>query len=553
MEFPLLEACLPAYSFVDIDTIMPVYTAVFDTFQPLSCDVLASIIHKLNRTTCGLDPFPTKLLMSHLSSIINIILRIVNLCFSSGDFPASCKSAIISPLIKKTSLDSEILKNYRPVANLSFISKIIEKAIATQIHSHLINNDIVDNFQSAYKTGHSCETALLRVYNDIVTTIGRGNGAMLVLLDLSAAFDTIDHDNLFCILEKYVGICGNALKLIKSYFSNRTQRVQIDNVLSDFANIICGVPQGSVLGPLKFCLYLLPLSAILRYHNIGYHVYADDTQLYVSFKCKQPLEAISKLNSCLADIRRWMITNNYSKTEFIVFRSPQLKCDLSGLSVNVGESMITQSSKVRDLGVIFDQFLNFDDHITAICRSTHFHIRNIGKIRNLLSYDACSTIIHALISCRLDYCNSILYNVPKSKTDRLLRIQNQCARILTKSPRREHITPVLMKLHWLKIQDRIIYKMLMLTYKSYYNMAPPYLCELINKKESHVNTRLGTDHHQLIIPPISKDCSNTFLERSFIYAAPCEWNKLSKHIRTSNFDCFRKSVKTMLFTQQYGC
>ena len=105
--------------------------------------------------------------------------------------------------------------------------------------------------------------------------------------------------------------------------------------------------------------------------------------------------------------------------------------------------LITQSSKVRDLGVIFDQFLNFDDHITAICRSTHFHIRNICKIRNLLSYDACSTIIHAFISCRLDYFNYILYNVPKSKTDRLQRLQNQCARILTKSPRREHITPVL--------------------------------------------------------------------------------------------------------------
>ena len=248
---------------------------------------------------------------------------------------------------------------------------------ASRPYTYLINNDIVDNFQSAYKTGHSCETALLRMYNDIVTTIGRGNGAMLVLLDLSAAFDTIDHDNLFCILEKYVGICGNALQLIKSYFSNRTQRVQIDNVLSDFANIICGVPQGSVLGPLKLCLYLLPLSAILKYHNIGYHVYADDTHLYVSFKCKQPLEAISKLNSCRVDIRRWMITNklkiNDSKTVFIVFRSPQLKCDLSGLSVNVGESMITQSSKVRDLGVIFDQFLNFDDHIIVICRSTHFH------------------------------------------------------------------------------------------------------------------------------------------------------------------------------------
>ena len=120
------------------------------------------------------------------------------------------------------------MKNYRPVANLSFISKIIEKTIANQIYDHLINNNIVDNFQSAYKAGHSCETALLRVYNDIVTTIGRGNGAMLVLLNLSAALDTIDHDNLFGILEKYVGIYGNALKYIKSYFSNRTQRVQIE-------------------------------------------------------------------------------------------------------------------------------------------------------------------------------------------------------------------------------------------------------------------------------------------------------------------------------------
>ena len=109
---------------------------------------------------------------------------------------------------------------------------------------------------------------------------------MIVLRDLSAAFDTIDHDNLFCILEKYVGICGNALKLIKPYFSNCTQRVQIDNVLSEFANIICGVPQGSDLETFKLCLYLLPLSAILMYHTIVYHVYADDTQLYVSFKCR---------------------------------------------------------------------------------------------------------------------------------------------------------------------------------------------------------------------------------------------------------------------------
>ena len=121
-------------------------------------------------------------------------------------------------------------------------------------------------------------------------------------------------------------------------------------------------------------------------------------------------------------------------------RSLQLMCNLNGLSVNVGESQITQSLKVRNLGVTFDQFLNFDDHITAICRSIYFHIKNIGQIRNLLLYNACSTITHALISCRLDYCNSLLYNVPTHKPDHLQRLQNQCSQILRKSSHREDIT-----------------------------------------------------------------------------------------------------------------
>ena len=200
--------------------------------------------------------------------------------FDHGDFPISCKSSIVIPLIKKPGFDREMSKkNYRPVSNLSFLSKVIEKVISIRILVHILDNNIVDSFQSAYRAGHSCETALLRVYNDIVTIVGKGNGSFLVLLDLSAAFDTIDHDNLFYILEKYVGIGGSALRLIRSYFRDRTQRVQIDVILSDFASLLCGVPQGSVLGPMKFCLHLLPPGAILRHHNIGYHIYADDTQL----------------------------------------------------------------------------------------------------------------------------------------------------------------------------------------------------------------------------------------------------------------------------------
>ena len=137
------------------------------------------------------------------------------------------------------------------------------------------------------------------MYNDSVTTVGKGNGLFLVILDLSAAFDTIDHDNLFYILEKYVGIGGSALRLIRSNFCDRTQRVQIDGIISDFASLLCGVPQGSM----KLCLYLLPLGAILRHHNIGYYIYADDKQLYISFKYNDPLESLTKLNICSSDIR----------------------------------------------------------------------------------------------------------------------------------------------------------------------------------------------------------------------------------------------------------
>ena len=196
--------------------------------------------------------------------------------------------------VEKPGLDAEVLKNYRPVSNLSFLSKVIEKVIASRIILHIENNAIIDKFQSAYKCGHSTETALLCVYSNIVTTIGKENGSFLVLLDLSATFYTIDmHSNLFDILEKYVGITGDALQFIKSYFSDSSQSTRIESIMSDIVHIICGLSQGSVLGPLKFCIQLLPLGVILRYHGIGYHIFADDIQLYLSFKYDNPSITLS--------------------------------------------------------------------------------------------------------------------------------------------------------------------------------------------------------------------------------------------------------------------
>ena len=229
-----------------------------------------------------------------------------------------------------------------------------------------------------------------------------------------------------------------------------------------------------------------------------------------------------------------------------------MKTDLSGVSIRVGDSQISSSSKVRDLGVIFDDCLSLDAHISNICRSTHFHLRNIGQIRNLLTFNATAQRVHALITTRLDFCNSILYNLPNNKIERLQRIQNQAARMLTRSPRRNHITPVLRRLHWLRISDRIIFKILILTHKTFHGVAPVYLCELITKHEhATVRTRRAQDYFLLSIPPISKTCGVSFFERSFLCATPTLWNKLSIDIRMLEFDQFKSRVKTELYLKYF--
>ena len=250
---------------------------------------------------------------------------------------------------------------------------------------------------------------------------------------------------------------------------------------------------------------------------------------------------------CISDIRVWMIKNklkiNDSKTEFIIFRSPLLKQNLSDLSVSVGDMQVSQTSKVRDPRCRFHQYLTFYDHISGICKSTHFHLRGIGRIRNLLTFDATAQLIHALITTsRLDFCNSILYNLPNKQIEIFQRIQNQAARMLKHIPRRNHITPVL---HWLRIHDRIIFKIVFLTHKAVNNTAPEYLCDLIrlNVKSTTIRTRASFDPCLLCVPPISKTCANSFFDRSFVCAAPTLWNALDLDIRLVPFDAFKKELR----------
>ena len=280
----------------------------FTQFCPVSEDEVLKIITKSPSKSCSLDPLPTFLVEECLDILLPSITKLVNSSLALGCFPDSFKKAVVTPLIKKLSLPSDELKSYRPVSGLCFMSKLVERVVSKQLMEHIDGNNLDNPHQSAYKPGHSTETALLSIKNDVHLSLSRGEPTALVLLDLSAAFDTIDHATLLDCLSSWFGVGGTALKWFASYLCDRLQAIKIGSTLSDFRKLLFGVPQGSVLGPLLFSLYTTPLSKVIgRHRDIRFHFYADDTQLYVRLSNKEATSAFANLNACLKDIQNWML------------------------------------------------------------------------------------------------------------------------------------------------------------------------------------------------------------------------------------------------------
>jgi len=246
------------------------------------------------------------------------------------------------------------------------------------------------------------------------------------------------------------GLSGKVLGWFRSYLKERSQKVSIQDALSDVLCLLFGVPQGSVLGPLIFTMYTRPLGIIARRYGVGYHFYADDTQLYVSLDLGNESSFSSSLDNlehCIADIRLWMTQNllklNDDKTDIIYMASSYYAKSLKTPGLHIGELCITPSCSVRDLGVIFDKFLNMNDHVTSVCRAAYYHLKNIRSLKPFLSQEALVTVVHAFVTSRIDYCNSLLYGISKYNINRLQRIQNSAAHIVVSASKYDHITPIL--------------------------------------------------------------------------------------------------------------
>ena len=492
-----------------------------------------------------------------IDDLLPAISKMVNSSLVDGHFPDTWKETLVKPKLKKTNVDL-IKKNYRPVSNLAFLSKVTERIAAKQICGHLSINNLFPEFQSAYRNFHSTETALLRTRNDILINMNKQHVTLLVFLDLSAAFDTVDHDILLRRLKYKFGICDNALAWFRSYLVDRSQRVVIENVMSNSFDMKYGVPQGSCLGPLLFILYTSKLFDVIHHHLPTAHCFADDTELYLAFNPSSDAAqdaAITAMENCLQDIRNWMITDrlmiNDEKTEFMLIGTKAQLAKVKTITLTIGESVILPSKEpIRNLGAWFDHTFNLNHHINKTCRSAFYHLHNIKRIRKYLSIESTEKLIHAFVTSHLDYCNGLLYGLPQNAIAKLQRVQNAAARILYCAPRFCDITPLLYELHWLPVKYRIEYKIITLTFKAIHGTAPSYISELITFK-TNSSYSLRSNNKLLLCPPSFKTLT-TLGDRAFIAAAPKLWNVLPLNLRSiSDFDVFKHDLKTYLFKQAF--
>ena len=520
-----------------------------DSFVPVDSVMLEHAISHVKATNCLTDPIPSSIFKTFYNVFAEQLLIIMNCSLKTGTFPSAFKTAVVKPLLKKSNLSSDNVDNFRPVSNLPFLSKILEKIVFNQLSDFINKHNILDKFQSGFRKNHSTETALLKIVNDLRRNLDSKKPSILVLLDLSAAFDTVDHQILLGRLRNRVGLSGSVLSWFTSYLTDRAFLVSMNTCSSKTYKITCGVPQGSILGPLLFNLYMLPLGEVIRRHGLDFHSYADDTQLYIGLSPDDP-GPIDALMSCISDIKSWMAENflqlNRDKTEVILIGPEALR---ENYLPKLHSLSFTPADQVKNLGVIFDSGLNFIPHIKHITKTGFFHLKNIARVRPFLSHENTETLMHAFISSRVDYCNALLTGLPKKQITHLQLLQNSAARVLTRTRKREHITPVLKSLHWLPVSFRIDFKVLLLIHKSLNGLGPSYISELLVPYRP--SRALRSSNAGLLTVP--KPRTKTYGEAAFSFYGPRMWNTLPEELRAlENTDIFKKRLKTHLFNLAFN-
>ena len=511
-----------------------------NSFRPTTIPELSEILKTSGIKTSFHDILPANVLKQVIDVLLPYFCDLVNKSLTTGSVDGM-KESIINPLLKKAGIDPEVLKNYRPVSDLLFLSKLTERVVDRRLHEHMSINNLHCAYEHGYKKCHSTETLLLPLVNNTLLSLDAFLAVIWLLIDLSAAFDTVDIDLELHILEFEIGIGGTALKWFSSFLKGRLQRVLVEKSLSDTLEVKYGVPQGSVLGPILFNIYIKSLFELIKDNGFCTSGYADDNNASQSFALHFQVDVITnQVPHLMSLIKEWMNAHflklNPDKTEIICFLPPNVNESHVIKGTFLGGDCVRFSSSVKNLGFTIDRPLKMDLHANGIVSHTYKLLGDVGRNRHLLSNDDTETIVHSIVSSRLDYCNSLFYGVEKSVINKLQKLQNAAARTISKRKKRESVRDVLVSLHWLPVETRIVFKLLVITYKIIHGLAPESLSNLLSYRCENTLT------FNIIF------LNSSFGRQSFSYAAPRFWNALPTDIKFSvSLDSFKSKTKHYLF------
>ena len=432
------------------------YTSVDSfLFYSTDADEVVSIVNGFNdKSSCGVDGIPMDIMKKTIKPVSKIIADLVNFSFTTGHFPDELKIAKVCPIFKSGA--ANLFANYRPISILPSFSKVFEKIACNRLQNYLNSKDILSSCQYGFRPHHSTYMALLDMYDHISNAIDNHEVSIGVFIDLAKAFDTLNHTILLDKLERY-GIRGLALEWFTNYLTNRKQYVYFNGVQSEFKNVTFGVPQGSIIGPLLFILYIndLPLSSKL----LKFILFADDTNLFYS--AKSIIDLIATVNAELKHVCTWFTANklslNISKTNYVLFGHKSNFCHNSSCQVIFNGIILSRVEFTKFLGVYIDQNLDWKQHTSQISLKLSRSLGILNRVKSLLSIDLLKSLYYTMIHPYFLYCIVVWGGASKLALNKLICLQKRAVRLITRSSFRAHCNMLFVRLGILKLTD--IYKL----------------------------------------------------------------------------------------------